>query len=346
MADENMQGRARGAQRAGDDDIRPSVPPAREVSVARAPDAAWDALPPQPEPSRDRVRWSLFPFLLQAALAVFFVWLYCQLLPAFRWVMSCEGWRFYAALGAVLVPVLVLAWVLLRALLLFRRLPPIAQLAEGEMDGLALKCRIQKRYLAKIPPTRDYVARCGFKEPGRVCGLLDSLRGEASLHSDEVGWLDEFRQFQSLQDARAKEIVSSCCKLVALKTAASPWRMLDMFCVFYNSTRMVCELAVVYNRRMSRGSAFRLVCRWCAAIYVSGELGSIMESTARKGGEYAADWLGDGDLMAGLAQSMPVLAKIAGKAIEGGVNAYFAYRMGRRAIESFRVLAPRLKGWE
>ena len=114
-----------------------------------------------------------------------------------------------------------------------------------------------------------------------------------------------------------------------------------MFCVFYNSTRMVCDLAVVYNRRMSRANAFRLVCRWCAAIYVSGELGSIMESTAKKGGEYAADMLGSGDLMSGVAQSMPVLAKVAGKAIEGGVNAYFAYRMGRRAIESFRVLAPR-----
>ena len=341
MADENMQGRARGAQRAGDDDIRPAVPPAHEVSVDRAPDASWDDLPPLPEPAGDRIRWSPFPFLVRAALAVFFVWFYCQLLPAFRWVMSCEGWRFYAALGATLVPVLVLTWVLLRALLLFRRLPPITQLEEGKMDGLALKRRIQKRYLAKLPPARDYAARCGFRDAERVCALLDGLRGGESLHSDETGWLDDFRRFQALQDARAKEIVSRACKLIALKTAASPWRLVDMFCVFYNSTRMVCDLAVVYNRRMSRANAFRLVCRWCAAIYVSGELGSIMESTAKKGGEYAADMLGSGDLMSGVAQSMPVLAKVAGKAIEGGVNAYFAYRMGRRAIESFRVLAPR-----
>jgi len=341
MTDENVKGRSRDESRADDGDIRPSVPTAQEVSVSRAPDTAWDDLPPQATLDDGRVRWAFLPYLAWATVAVFFIWLSCQLLSLFQMISSYDGWRFYAVLGAVMIPVLILAWVLLRALLLFRRLPPIAQLAEGEMDGLALKRRIQKRYLAKIPPTRDYVARCGFKEPGHVCGLLDSLRGAESLHSDEVGWLDEFRQFQSLQDARAKEIVSSCCKLVALKTAASPWRMLDIFCVVYNSTRMVCELAVVYNRRMSRGSAFRLVCRWCAAIYVSGELGSIMESTAKRGGEYAADMLSDGDLMAGVAQSMPVLAKIAGKAIEGGVNAYFAYRMGRRAIESFRVLAPR-----
>ena len=225
--------------------------------------------------------------------------------------------------------------------MLFRRLPKITQLAEGAQGGLTLKRRLQKCYLAKLPPSADYAVRCGFREPEPVRALLDSLRGETSLHSDEIGWLDEFRRFQSLQDARAQEIVSSCCKLVALKTAASPWRLLDMACVFYNSTRMVCELARVYNRRMSRGNAFRFVCRWCAAIYISGELGAVMESTAKAGGEYAADWLNEGDLMAGVAQSMPMLAKLAGKAIEGGVNAYFAYRMGRRAIESFRVLAPR-----
>ena len=342
MTDENVKGRARDESRAGDGDIRPSVPAAQEVPVSRAPDAAWDDLPPQSTLEDGRVRWAFLTYLAWAAIAVFFIWLSCQLLSLFQMVSSYDGWRFYAVLGAVMVPILILVWVLLRALLLFRRLPPIAQLKEGEGNGLEQKRRLQGRYLAKLPPTNEYVARCGFKEPERVSGLLESLRGEESLHSDETGWLDDFRHFQSLQDARAKEIVSRACKLIALKTAASPWRLLDMFCVFYNSTRMVCELAVVYNRRMSRACAFRLVCRWCAAIYVSGELGSIMETTAKKGGEYAADMLGDGDLMSGVAQSMPMLAKIAGKAIEGGVNAYFAYRMGRRAIESFRVLAPRV----
>ena len=341
MADEDTRRRTRDENRAGDGDIRPSVPRAQEVPVSRAPDAAWDDQPPQAALEDGRGRWAFLTCLAWGAVAVFFIWLSSQLLSLFQMVSAYDGWRFYAVLSAVMVPVLILAWVLLRALLLFRRLPPIAQLKEGEEDGLELKRRLQGRYLAKLPPTNDYVARCGFKEPERVRGLLDSLRGAESLHSDETGWLDDFRHFQSLQEARAREIVSRACKLIALKTAASPWRMLDMFCVFYNSTRMVCELAVVYNRRMSRACAFRLVCRWCAAIYVSGELGSIMESTAKRGGEYAADMLGSGDLMAGVAQSMPVLAKVAGKAIEGGVNAYFAYRMGRRAIESFRVLAPR-----
>ena len=36
-----------------------------------------------------------------------------------------------------------------------------------------------------------------------------------------------------------------------------------------------------------------------------------------------------------LAQTMPFLAKFAGKVVEGGVNAYFAIRMGRKAVASF-----------
>lgn len=337
--DEN-RARERGDMREGDGDIRPSVPPPRRVSVSSAPNAAWDALPPVPEQTDERVRWTFIPFLAWGVAGVFFIWLYCQLLPLVRIALSYEGWRLYVALAVVLVPVLVLAALVARALLLFRRLPPIAQLNEAEMDGLELKRRLQRRYLAKLPASSEYVRRCGFKDPELVRGLLDGLRSESSLHSDETGWLDEFRRFQALQDARAKEIVSRCCKLIALKTAAIPWRVLDMLCVFYNSTRMVSELAAVYNRRMSRADAFRLVCRWCAAIYISGELGSIMESSAQAGGEYAADWLDDSDLMAGVAQSMPVLAKLAGKAVEGGVNAYFAYRMGRRAIAAFRALEP------
>ena len=341
MTDGNEMERVRDESRAGDGDIRPAVPTAQEVSVSRSPDAAWDDLPPQVALDDGPVRWTFLPYLAWAVTALFLIWLSCQLLSIFQMVAAYDGWRFYVALGVVMIPVLILIWVILRALLLFRRLPPITQLKEEEMDGLALKGRLQGQYLAKLPSTDDYVARCGFKEPERVRVLLDSLRGKESLHSDETGWLDDFRHFQSLQEAQATEIVMGACKLIALKTAASPWRLVDMFCVFYNSTRMVCDLAVVYNRRMSRANAFRLVCRWCAAIYVSGELGSIMETTAKKGGECAAEMLGSGNLMPLVAQSMPVLAKVAGKAIEGGVNAYFAYRMGRRAIESFRVLAPR-----
>ena len=327
--------------RPGDGDIRPAVPPPRAIQVSRAPDAAWDALPAMPETARRQAgRLAILPFLAWGLVGIFFIWLYCQLLPMFRLVLEYEGWRFYAALGLVLVPVVVVLALLCRAAVVFRRLPPIAQMSDGEVDGLELKRQLRKRYLAKLPPSSEYVSSCAFRDAEQVRDLLDGLRGDVSLHSDEAGWLDDFRRFQALQEARGMEIVRKYCRLIALKTAASPWKLLDMACVFYNSTRMVCDLAAVFNRRMSRGGAFRLVCRWCAGIYVSGELGSIMESASAAGGEKVADLMSESDLLPGVAQSMPILSRVAGKAIEGGVNAYFAYRMGRRAIESFRVLAP------
>lgn len=44
---------------------------------------------------------------------------------------------------------------------------------------------------------------------------------------------------------------------------------------------------------------------------------------------------GLGDWPNTLAQSMPFLAKFAGKVVEGGINAYFAIRMGRKAVAFF-----------
>ena len=327
--------------RAGDEDVRPTVAPPQAVVISRSPDTAWNALPAVAvERESDRGgRSVLLSFLAWTLAGLFFIWLYCQLLPMFRLVLEYDGWRFYAALALVLVPVVVLLALLLRAALVFRRLPPVRQMVEGKERGIDLKRKLQSRYLAKLPPSAEYVSRCAFRDPDQVRTLLDGLRAKESLHSDETGWLEDFRRFQSCQETRAREIVGKYCKLIALKTAASPWKLLDMACVFYNSTRMVCDIATLFNRRISRGSAFRLVCRWCAAIYVSGELGSIMESVSSAGGEKIADMLAESDLLPGVAQSMPILSRIAGKTIEGGVNAYFAYRMGKRAIEYFRALS-------
>ena len=42
-----------------------------------------------------------------------------------------------------------------------------------------------------------------------------------------------------------------------------------------------------------------------------------------------------------MAQSAPFVAKFAGKVVEGGVNAFFAIRMGRKAVAAFELSFPR-----
>ena len=145
-----------------------------------------------------------------------------------------------------------------------------------------------------------------------------------------------------------------------------------MVIVFVNSTLMIEKIAKVYNRRVSKPAALKLLCRWFMNIYISGELGAITENAAHRASDKVAEWLTNGDSpnvgvpiaeaaadqvaddvansvsdggaaesLAGVfTASLPVLSKFVGKAAEGAINAYFAYRMGRRAIDEFRFVVP------
>lgn len=103
-------------------------------------------------------------------------------------------------------------------------------------------------------------------------------------------------------------------------------------------------------------AAFRLVLHWLVNIYISGGCGRIAETTAVNLSESASKeaanymqgtgWFDNTDWADTVEKSMPLLfdvtgkvfGKIVGKVAEGGVNAYLAYRLGRRAIEEFEAL--------
>ena len=101
---------------------------------------------------------------------------------------------------------------------------------------------------------------------------------------------------------------------------------------------MVCELAKVYHRKTTRHEASRLVVRWFVNLYISGELGQIAEGGADVISDGASEWIGSEGVAAFVQPAVPLLAKFGGKIVEGGVNAYLAYRLGRRASEYFKEL--------
>ena len=343
------------ATRNGGADFHPKVNAPREIRIDRTPDvregpAAPDARQEGAPVGRGR---ALVPMFVWTILALAGLWLYCQVIPLVTFAIGCRGWRMWAAFSLLAIPVALVGLVVRYALRVFRGLPSMPQ--ERDLPGreFAVKERLLLRYVERLPASNEYAERAGFDDSRReeVVALLDRLRDDAGArhYSDEVGWLDDFRRFQALQRERANGIVGRYCKLIGLKTAASPWKIVDVICVFLNSTLMVVELAALYNRRVDRGAAFRLVFRWFLNIYISGELGQVSESAAGFVGERlkepvreslsGLDWM-DGDWAGTVAQSMPFLAKVAGKAVEGGVNAYFAWRMGRRAVAAFEPLAP------
>ena len=345
------------ATRAGGSDLRPRLGALREVHIGRAPDVRKDteSLAANDKGKCAKKRSAFIPVAVWTIIAFFAFWIVCQLLPlvSFALRFSCHDWRFYVAGGLVLIPFALLLFVSCRVYILFRKLPPFPQVVFdlGEKEkSYVVKERLSNDYLEKLPEAVDYATGVGFDgdEKDKVVDLLNKLRGKGLHYSEEVGWLEDFRLFQDFQRSRANKIIGHYSKLIGLKTAAMPWKIADILCVFFNSTLMVADLARLYNRRIGNNSvAFRLVFGWFVNLYISGELGKITGNAADSIGESlnepvketlsslgwsGADWAGI------VAKSVPFVAKFAGKVAEGGVNAFFAIRLGRRAVAAFEPL--------
>lgn len=278
---------------------------------------------------------SMFSIVKWALALVVVLWLMTISSPFISNALTLEGWRFWSSLLLGLFPAFLVLCLMVYACSKFRRLPAVRQFDESEFSNKTeLQRRLTSCYLANFPEFGRYASACGFAdETGgpEVVECLRRLTGRVpSCYSDSRGWLADFRHFQELQDARAKEVVGKAWKLVAVKTAASPWRILDMIAVVYNSTNMVVRLARIYNRRVSGSAAFRLVCRWIVNIYIAGKAGDVAQG--------AVEWGGANDL---ISSTYKPLAGLIGKLAEGGANAFLVYRLGCRAMESFRALSCR-----
>ncbi len=280
---------------------------------------------------RDERAGGLFAFLGGCVAALVAVWVYSVSAPFLAAALTLHGWRLWVSVALACAPALLVLALLASALVRLRRLPRLVQL---EADAFTNKAELQRlladAYLARFPDPERYAADNGFaggagdRARQEVVGCLRRLRGTVA---DSRGWLIEFARFQELQDGRAKEIVARAWKLVAIKTAASPWKIVDMLAVIYNSTVMIVRLARLYNRRVSRPAAFRLACRWIVNIYIAGEMGDATQG--------AVEWAGANEL---ISATYKPLAGLVGKVAEGGANAFLVYRLGLRAMDAFRPL--------
>lgn len=373
--------------RPDDEDLYPEQPPPKYMTIARPPDftagnktdsdRANSGTKTKQEKTFSPVLWVII-WGVGGGLAL---WLYFQLMGLFKILHECQGRWFWAAVVLfIVVPILALIWVSLRFLKIFRKLPNRKQVcgdlhAHDVAKKEELKGRL-KPYIEDLRRNKDYVDVFKSDEDRQKVSENISRLCDDSRYSDAGGWMDDFNCFQKYQEGRAYEVVKTYCTLVALKTAACPWKAIDMIIVFVNLTLMVEKIARVYNRRVSRGGAFRLLCHWFANIYISGELGAITDKAAGRASDTVAEWLTKSDgikseMKAGVsvtetaaeqvsegvadsvanggikenlkdvfAVSMPTFSKLVGKfvgkAAEGAINAYLAYRMGKRAIEEFQ----------
>lgn len=323
------------------------LPPFAPVEIIGSPN-------PLPRKSDDEVKpeqirksakggLSVVKFCVMGVLAVFGFWLYVQMASLLRFALECDGWRMYVALAMFAVPAVAILWAIAFALRIVLRMPRFEQVRCARGDGSrSLRQKLCDGYLRRIKMP-DYIGKCGFAEGKKVENDYGRLVDKFKMPSDQA-WFEGFLRFQEIQVAQAKTVVRKYCTLIGLKTAMCPWKIIDVVCVLVNTTLMVSQIATVFNRRISSIAASRLVIHWCVNLYVSGELGEVVEKAASSVGQTAADaakeqdWFGDGNFGDFVGHSLPTLSKWVGKVAEGATNAYLACRIGRLAIEEFKAV--------
>lgn len=323
------------------------LPPSAPIEIVGAPDPVSEE--PSENVSSEQVEKSakrdisIIKICAIGSFGLIGLWLYVQLASLLRFALSCSGWRLYVALIMFAVPVVAIVWMAVIVLIKVFRKPRFEQIKCSEKDGSRqLRQKLCDGYLKKIKMP-DYITECDYAEGQKVQNLYDRLTDEYSIPSDQA-WLEEFMAFQGKQESQARASVRTYCKLVGLKTAMCPWKVIDVVCVLVNTTLMVSRIAMIFNRRISSAAASRLVIRWCINLYISGELGDVFEKSASALGRTASetvkdqDWFGEGSVGDYVGDALPVLSKWLGKIAEGAANAYLAYRLGNRAIDEFKAL--------
>ena len=325
------------------DPLPPSMPVeiiGSPIPLPRMPD---DENKPKQVRKSPKSGLTVVKFCMISALAVFGFWLYVQMASLLRFALECDGWRMYVAFAVFAVPVVAILWAVAFGLRIVLRMPRFEQVRCSRGDGSRLlRQKLCDGYLRQIKMP-EYIGECGFAEGKKVKDDYDRLVDKFKIPSDQA-WFEGFLRFQDAQTAQAKTVVRKYCTLIGLKTAMCPWKIIDVVCVLVNTTLMVSQIASIFSRRISSIAASRLVIHWCVNLYVSGELGEVVEKAASSAGQTVADvakeqdWFGDGNFGDFVGHSLPTLSKWVGKVAEGATNAYLACRIGKLAIEEFKAV--------
>ena len=336
------------ATRDGDDDIRPPRPP--EDVLKRRTQLRIQANKPisdSSDSSKERERkcadvgedFGLLKLVAYVCGAICVIWLLGALGSVLHSIATAASIPEMVLFCLIFVIEVSVVWYVIHyARKTFARLPKITQIHRKEYGDAPnkLAAKLKSDYIRQFPEQDQYAKLSGFPQDHDALHLLERLRDHR--YADSVGFMEDYNLFQMEQDKQALTVIKRYAKIIGIKTAASPWKVVDIIAVFYNSTLMVAKIAKVYHRQISRRQSFRLVFHWFVNLYISGELGQITEGTADAIAQGASKWLGEDGLASVLQPAVPLLAKFGGKVAEGGINAYLAYRLGSRACEQFREL--------
>ncbi|MFO7724094.1 MAG: YcjF family protein [Oceanipulchritudo sp.] len=236
-------------------------------------------------------------------------------------------WPVWLLLGLVLVLVL---YAVIRLLLVWRTLHrhPQVSLEKVELsDRVAARSQLTDylKALLKQPADRWRKVWPDEEAASQVSEACRNLVRER--HIDADSWLDEYeRQVRSPMDQAATARIRSYWQLVGVKTAISPFPLIDAMAVLYNNFLMIGDLATLYGRRIRRHEIVILLWVVFFQVYVASQSQELLDS--------AADEMGQ-TIHSGIARSFTHF--ISPKLAEGTIHAMVTWRIGKRAM---RMMQP------
>ncbi len=261
----------------------------------------------------------------------------------------------YAGLTAI---VAVLLFFAVRLLILFFRLRVNQQISSTQMQELSRRAELRalvqrdkstakknlQGYLEAYP--LDAIAASGAPglfqmDPATIQKLRDArdLLLDQDRFSDYDGWLRDFQlRFQEPLQGEADAVVRNWMRLVGIKTALSPYALLDSIIVLYCSYGMIGDLCRIYNLRMTKPGLVRLMAYTLFNAYAAGQiedhapdLAQIVEPT----------WLVDAVHAIGGGLADKIVGKALPKVASGAANAVLTYKLGKATIALLRPVEPR-----
>lgn len=223
----------------------------------------------------------------------------------------------------------------------FRRVSVISpfQLAEDPGEDLARWDNAREtlsKYLKALTERRETQEHWD-----RIWPPKSELRPSEVLHAanrllesrpmDSLAWARELEtRVLNPIDAAARSRIRHYAQRAGIKTAISPFPLVDSLAVLYNASLLIQDLASLYGRRLGRAETGILLALVLFQVYVAGEAQELTES----GLSEVQTMIGDG--MTGLTNR--ITSFLSPKVAEGVLNGYILYRLGHYAQNQFRPL--------
>lgn len=202
-----------------------------------------------------------------------------------------------------------------------------ATLVDAELARAALTQYLEG--LIQFSQSQEHQWKSQWKEsPESAEVLLKDCRKLMSVrHITTEAWLEEFQDNISRPlDEAAKKRVRFYWKSVGIKTAISPFPLIDAAAVLYSNFLMIGDLAILYGRRLPRHEVFVLLWAIMFQVFVAAHAQEVLDSASE-------------DIAASIESSTArgVVGFFAPKVAEGVVHALITNRIGNRAL---RILKP------